>query len=162
MKKTFTNKEARAIGDKLKINWKKILLREFKAGLIVELEHGLVDKHTNVTNDNPIKTGKIALAHLNESSTYYTALHEMENRMSVPTKEQIKKALLKLLMEKAVRVKPGLKQRPAKQSAKKQKPTHGRVVSYTTKTPGGGPASKIKEKKKKAKKVKAKQLKNKG
>jgi hypothetical protein len=36
-------------------------------GLDVELEHGLIDSHTNVTNDNPIMTGKIALANLNES-----------------------------------------------------------------------------------------------
>jgi hypothetical protein len=47
-------------------------------GLDVELEHGLVDTHTNVTNDDPIMTGKIALAHLNEFSDYYTRLYDME------------------------------------------------------------------------------------
>ena len=44
----------------------------------MELEHGLVDPHTNVTNDDPIMTGKIALAHLNEFLDYYTRLIEME------------------------------------------------------------------------------------
>jgi len=44
----------------------------------VELEHGTIDPHTNVTNDDPLMTGKIALAHLNELADYYTRLDEME------------------------------------------------------------------------------------
>ena len=44
----------------------------------VELEHGTIDPATNVTNDDPIMTGKIALAHLNEFSDYYDRLEEME------------------------------------------------------------------------------------
>jgi hypothetical protein len=44
----------------------------------VELEHGTVDPHTNVTNDDPTITGKIALAHLNEFADYYTRLDKME------------------------------------------------------------------------------------
>ena len=47
-------------------------------GLDVELEHGLVDPHTNVSNDDPIITGKIALAQLNEFSDYYIRLEKME------------------------------------------------------------------------------------
>ena len=47
-------------------------------GLEVELEHGKVDRHTNVTDDDPIMTGKIALAHLNELPDYYTRLDKME------------------------------------------------------------------------------------
>jgi len=47
-------------------------------GMDVELEHGLHDPVTNVTNDNPIMTGKIALAHLTEFPDYYTRLAEME------------------------------------------------------------------------------------
>ena len=43
-----------------------------------ELEHGKVDPHTNVTNDDPLITGKIALAHLNEFPDYYTRLDKME------------------------------------------------------------------------------------
>ena len=44
----------------------------------VELEHGTRDPWTNVTNDDPIMTGKIALAHLNEFPDYYDRLEEME------------------------------------------------------------------------------------
>ena len=43
------------------------------------MEHGTVDPHTNVTNDDPTVTGKIALAHLNEIPDYYTRLEKMEN-----------------------------------------------------------------------------------
>jgi len=42
------------------------------------LEHGLLDPSTNVTGNNPILTGKIALAHLNEFADYYTRLKMME------------------------------------------------------------------------------------
>lgn len=44
----------------------------------VELEHGAVDQSTNVTNDDPVMTGKIALAHLNEIPDYYDHLEKME------------------------------------------------------------------------------------
>jgi hypothetical protein len=47
-------------------------------GLEVELEHGKRDPPTNVTNDDPVLTGKIALAHLNEYPDYYTRLAKME------------------------------------------------------------------------------------
>ena len=44
----------------------------------VELEHGLHDLLTNVTDDDPVVTGKIALAHLNEFPDYYVRLERME------------------------------------------------------------------------------------
>jgi hypothetical protein len=47
-------------------------------GMDVELEHGLHDLLTNVTDSDPVVTGKIALAHLNEFSDYYTRLARME------------------------------------------------------------------------------------
>ncbi len=47
-------------------------------GLHVELEHGARDSQTNVTDDDIIMTGKIALAHLKEIPDYYTRLHKME------------------------------------------------------------------------------------
>ena len=47
-------------------------------GMDVELEHGLQDILTNVTHDDPLVTGKIALAHLNEFPDYYTRLARME------------------------------------------------------------------------------------
>ena len=77
-KKHFTTKEARKIGESLGIDWSKFDVEQYRMGLDVELEHGLVDPHTNVTNDDPIMTGKIALAHLNEFPDYYTRLEKME------------------------------------------------------------------------------------
>ena len=44
----------------------------------VELEHGLHDRLTDVTQDDPVVTGKIALAHLKEFPDYYTRLQRME------------------------------------------------------------------------------------
>lgn len=78
MKKEFTFDEAKEIGEKLKIDWSKFDVDQFRRGLNVELEHGKIDPATNVTNDDPIMTGKIALAHLNELPDYYDRLEEME------------------------------------------------------------------------------------
>lgn len=77
-KKSFTEAEAKQIGEKLGIKWDKFDVDQFRRGLDVELEHGTRDPSTNVTNDDPIVTGKIALAHLNEFADYYDRLEEME------------------------------------------------------------------------------------
>jgi len=78
VKKHFTAEVAKEIGEKLGIDWTRFDVEQFRVGMDVELEHGLVDPHTNVTNDDPLLTGKIALAHLNELSDYYTRLVAME------------------------------------------------------------------------------------
>lgn len=78
-KKTFTAEEAKKIGEQLGIDWSKFDVEQFRSGMDVELEHGLTDPHTNVSNDDPLTTGKIALAHLNEFPDYYTRLGEMEH-----------------------------------------------------------------------------------
>ena len=77
-KKSFTTEEAKKIGEQLGIDWSKFDVEQFRMGMDVELEHGLVDSHTNVTDDDPLTTGKIALAHLNEFPDYYTRLEKME------------------------------------------------------------------------------------
>jgi len=77
-RKRFTAKEAKEIGEKLGIKWDKFNVEQFRAGLDVELEHGIRDSKTNVTNDDALMTGKIALAHLNEFPDYYTRLDKME------------------------------------------------------------------------------------
>jgi hypothetical protein len=77
-KEHFTEEEAKKIGEKLGIKWDKFAVEQFRRGMDVELEHGLRDPHTNVTNNDPLVTGKIALAHLNEFSDYYDRLEEME------------------------------------------------------------------------------------
>jgi hypothetical protein len=77
-KRTFTQQDAQRIGDALGVNWAEVSLDEFQAGLGVELEHGARDPETNVTNDDEIVTGKIALAHLKEFPDYYTRLAQLE------------------------------------------------------------------------------------
>lgn len=76
--KSFTTEEAKQIGEQLGIKWDKFDVEQYRMGMDVELEHGLVDPHTNVTNDDALLTGKIALAHLNEFPDYYTRLDKME------------------------------------------------------------------------------------
>ena len=77
-KRVFTAEQAKEIGEKLGIDWSKFDVEQFRKGMDVELEHGKTDPHTNVSDDDPLTTGKIALAHLNEFPDYYTRLTEME------------------------------------------------------------------------------------
>jgi hypothetical protein len=76
----FTRDEARGIGEQIGIDWETAPfdVEQFRMGMDVELEHGLQDPATNVTGDDPVVTGKIALAHLNEFPDYYTRLDRME------------------------------------------------------------------------------------
>ncbi len=78
--KSFTESEARIVGEQIGIDWSKVPFNvdQFRRGMDVELEHGLHDLRTNVTDDDPLVTGKIALAHLNEFPDYYTRLERME------------------------------------------------------------------------------------
>lgn len=76
--KAFTTEEAKRIGDQLGIDWKQVDLEEFRMGMAVELEHGTHDPKTDVTHDDPLLTGKIAWAHINEFPDYYTRLEKME------------------------------------------------------------------------------------
>ena len=79
-KGTFTAEDARRIGTEIGIEWGSAPfdVEQFRMGMDVELEHGLRDAATNVTDSDPIVTGKIALAHLNEFPDYYTRLEKME------------------------------------------------------------------------------------
>ena len=77
-KKHFTTEQAKEIGEKLGIRWDKFDAEQFRRGMDVELEHGSIDPNTDVSNDDPLITGKIALAHLNEFPDYYTRLDRME------------------------------------------------------------------------------------
>jgi Protein of unknown function (DUF5661) len=73
-----TTEEARRVGDEIGVDWTRFDLEQFRAGMDVELEHGSHDPQTNVTDDDPIMTGKIALAHMKEFPDYYTRLEQME------------------------------------------------------------------------------------
>ena len=77
-KRQFSPDEARAIGDRLGVDWGDTPVEEFRMGLAVELEHGAHDPETDVTHDGLLLTGKIAWAHLKEFPDYYTRLAEME------------------------------------------------------------------------------------
>jgi hypothetical protein len=76
----FTTEEARRIGTEIGIDWAEAPfdVKELQAGMGVELEHGLHDELTNVTDDDPHVTAKIAQAHLNEFPDYYERLERME------------------------------------------------------------------------------------
>jgi hypothetical protein len=78
--KSFSAEQAKKIGEELGIDWSKFNVEQFRRGMDVELEHGLCDPNTNVSNDDPLITGKIALAHLNEFPDYYTRLDKMEEQ----------------------------------------------------------------------------------
>jgi hypothetical protein len=72
--------QAEEIGDRLGIKWDKFDTEQFGMGMNVELEHGDRDPITNVTSNDLLMTGKIALAHLSEFPDYYTRLRKMEEK----------------------------------------------------------------------------------
>jgi hypothetical protein len=78
---SFSAEEAQRVGEEIGIDWSSspFDLEQFRMGMDVELEHGLHDPLTNVTDSDPLVTGKIALAHLNEFPDYYTRLARMED-----------------------------------------------------------------------------------
>ena len=82
MTASFDSDEARRIGEQIGIDWSTspFDVEQFRIGMNVELEHGSQDPRTNVTNDDPITTGRIAWAHLNEFADYYTRLDAMEEQ----------------------------------------------------------------------------------
>lgn len=81
----FTEAAARDLGIRIGIDWatSPFDVRQFRSGLDVELEHGARDPQTNVTDDDPILTAKIAWAHLKELPDYYTRLVAMEREAEV-------------------------------------------------------------------------------
>ena len=82
-KKHFSAEEAKNIGEQLGIAWDKFDVDQFRRGIDVELEHGTISPATNVTDNDPLLTGKIALAHLDEFADYYDRLEKMEKEADV-------------------------------------------------------------------------------
>ena len=78
--KVFSAEQAKSVGAQIGIDWENgpFDVEQFRAGMDVELEHGARDRATDVTDNDPILTGKIALANLNEFPDYYTRLAAME------------------------------------------------------------------------------------
>lgn len=67
----FNIKDILDVAQKLNIDFTKFSLQDFITGINIELEHGLINSLTNVTNNDLLTTAKIALAHLNEFPNYY-------------------------------------------------------------------------------------------
>ena len=67
----FNNNDILKIVRMLNIKFDKYPYEDFKRGIEIELEHGLINPKTNVTDDDLYITAKIALAHLNEYPNYY-------------------------------------------------------------------------------------------
>lgn len=86
-KPKWTEDEVKKIGESIGISWDEVswtpatLLK----GMMVELEHGTRHPETNLTDDDPEKTAKIAWAHLMEGASYYSELAKMEK--AVKSKE---------------------------------------------------------------------------
>ena len=74
----ISQEEARVILSEMNVKEMEIHIEDFREGLEVELEHGIRFKDANVTNNHPILTGKIVLAHLKESLDYYKRLEVAE------------------------------------------------------------------------------------
>jgi Protein of unknown function (DUF5661) len=73
--------EARSVGEQIGIDWENspFDVEQLRIGMEVEFEHGSHDPQTNVTDDDPVLTGKIAWAHLKEFPDYYVRLRQMED-----------------------------------------------------------------------------------
>ena len=67
----FSLNDILKVAKKLNIDFNKFSLKDFITGINIELEHGLINPLTNVTNNDLLTTAKIALAHLNEFPNYY-------------------------------------------------------------------------------------------
>jgi hypothetical protein len=82
----FTLEEARRYGQEIGIDWATAPfdIEQFRSGMTIELEHGRVNPHTDVTHDDPLMTARIAWAHLNEFPDYYTRLRRMEQEAEHP------------------------------------------------------------------------------
>lgn len=76
--KRTTVEEARCVGDEIGVDWDRFDPEQFRVGMDVEYEHGVHDPQTDVTGNDPILTGKIALAHMKEFPDYYERLERME------------------------------------------------------------------------------------
>jgi len=66
------------VGDEIGVDWSRFDLEQFRLGMDVEYEHGSHAPQTDVTGNDPIVTGKIALAHMKEFPDYYERLERME------------------------------------------------------------------------------------
>ena len=79
----FTLEEAKRVGEILGVTWEHFTPEQFLIGMNTELEHGRINPITDVTHNDPVLTGKIALAHLNEYPDYYDRLNTLEEQAHI-------------------------------------------------------------------------------
>lgn len=77
--KGYAEKLIVLLAKKMYLDISKYDMDELVQGMLVELEHGSQNEKTNITNDDPMETFKIVLAHIDELSDYYTRLQKMES-----------------------------------------------------------------------------------
>ena len=110
-KAEVTTQEAEAILAELETGDMKISVENFRIGLEVELEHGIRFPEANVTNNHPILTGKIVLAHFKETLDYYQRLRSSRNRrgpIESPCQQKLSESrcLLRKTLESKTPTKP--------------------------------------------------------
>ena len=78
---SFSLPQVLEVTQQIGVDWTQVTFtpEDVLMGMQVELEHGTRDQMTNVTNDDPVLTAKIALAHLNEFPDYYKRLDKLES-----------------------------------------------------------------------------------
>ena len=80
---------------------------DFRRGLDVELEHGLIFPDTNITNNHPLLTAKVVLAHFKETLDYYQRLEVAEiegdifNAFNAKDSEKVYSKVGKLIQARA-------------------------------------------------------------
>ena len=105
---SVTPEEARRILDEVNTEGMPSDVEQFKAGLDVELEHGTQYKDANVTNNHPLVTGMIVLAHMKESLDYYRLLDvaeaegDLARAVAAGNMEKVRKYFRKLAEAKAI------------------------------------------------------------
>ena len=79
----YTENLINNIAEKTGIDISKFDMNELVMGMDVELEHGSDNDKTDVTDDDPIATFKIVMAHMYEMPNYYTKLKNMEKKENI-------------------------------------------------------------------------------
>jgi hypothetical protein len=81
LRRGFTEAQAQAVALEIGLDFEasEFDIEAFRRGMDVELEHGRRDPETNVTDDDPETTGRIAWAHLKELPDYYERLEAVEH-----------------------------------------------------------------------------------
>ena len=85
----YIDKVIKQAAERANLDLSKYDVEQIKLGMPVEMEHGSeLGDDTNVSNDDPVDTLKIVLAHLKEIPDYYTRLNKMEDDAKAKNKPE--------------------------------------------------------------------------